>query len=438
MSNKGIKGRNAMNYEESLEYIHSIMWQQCAPGLGRIRKLMDLMGNPQDSLKYIHIAGTNGKGSSAAMLSSILTAAGYRTGLFTSPHICRFNERMKINGEDITDEELSEIATYVQPFTDKMGEPVTEFELISAIGFEYFRRNQCDIVVMEVGLGGSLDCTNIIRTPEVAVITAIGLDHTGILGDTLEEIAREKAGIIKEKGQVVAYGQEPQVEAVFRKKARQEGCEIVFSDGAAAKLQRLDLDGQLFDCRERKGLRIPLVGTYQLSNASLVLTVVDVLNQAGWNIMDQAVAEGLLRTKWPSRFEVMRKRPVFIVDGAHNPQGIRATARSLEEHFGGKKILFVLGVMSDKDLGEMIPCIAPLADRFIAVRHTGDDRAMEPECLARYLRQYTDRVVPCQTVEEGVSLALREAGEEDVICALGSLYLSGEVRSLLNSGSVAT
>ena len=420
-----------MNYEETLEFIHNYTWKGCTPGLDRIKELLSFMGNPQDELKYVHVAGTNGKGSTCSMLASILEKAGYKTGLFTYPHIYEFNERIKINGENITNDELCEIAEYVRSFLDKMSEKPTEFELISAMGFEYFKRKKCDIVVVEVGLGGTMDSTNVIKAPEVAVIAAIGLDHTGMLGNTVEEIALEKAGIIKQETKAVVYNQKESVNKVFIDVAKSLGVEVEFSEDDKIELVSRNLDYQEFNYKDLKNLRIPLSGTYQLKNAALVLKTVQVLKEKGYEISAGAIAEGMRDTKWPSRFEVFSKKPVIIVDGAHNPQGIAATAKSLKEHFADNKIIFVIGVMDDKDLDSMIPYIAELAGEFITVTPDYEGRALSAMQLGEYLNKYNVPVSVCDSVMQGIELALKKAGNEGIICALGSLYLTAEVENCL-------
>lgn len=417
-----------MNYQEALEYIHSVNWLGSKPGLERTTHLLEKLGNPQKDLKFIHIAGTNGKGSTAAMLSSILTRAGYCTGLYTSPYINRFNERMKVNNIDISDDEVAELATLIKPFTDEMTDIPTEFETITAVGMEYFKRYHCDIVILEVGLGGKLDSTNVIDTPELAVITAMGLDHTRELGDTMTQIAGEKAGIIKEGGDVVIYGQNPEAEAVFQTVAAEKNADLRTVDFAKILPKEYDLDGQSFDFAEHKDLRIPLIGSYQLKNAAVVLTAIDVLRKKGWNISEEAVKEGLAKTSWPARFEILSRDPVFIVDGGHNPHGIMGTADSLKKLFPGKKFTFVTGVMADKDVENILNLVVPLAERFITVC-PNNPRAMKAEVLAERIGTLGVEAIPAESVPAGVAQAIRLAGPEGVVCALGSLYMSGDIRA---------
>ena len=417
-----------MNYSEALSYIHSVCWKGSVPGLSRTRELLGKLGNPEQSLKFIHIAGTNGKGSTAAMLASILEEAGYTVGLYTSPFINRFNERMQVNHTCIGDEELAELTDYVRPYADSMADSPTEFELITAIAMEFFKRKHCDIVVLEVGMGGALDSTNVIDTPEVAVIAAMGFDHTRELGSTMTEIASAKAGIIKPHGDVVIYGQNPEAEAVFERVAAEQHSTLSRPDYSQLIPGDFSLEGQSFSYGTWKDLRIPLVGAYQLNNAAVVLTAVEVLRRKGWSVSDDAVREGLAHTRWPARFEVLHRDPVFIVDGGHNPHGIRATAESLQRIFPGRKFVFVTGVMADKDVEHILGLIVPMARRFYTVTPP-NPRAMQADVLAQRIQAMGADAIPCNSIPQAVASAMDFAGPDGVVCALGSLYMSGDVRN---------
>ena len=417
-----------MTYEEALSYIHSICWKGSKLGLDRTRELLGKLDDPQKELKFIHIAGTNGKGSTAAMLSSILEEAGYRVGLYTSPFINRFNERMQVNHQPIPDEELAALTEYVRPHADAMADSPTEFELITALAMVWFARQKCDIVVLEVGMGGELDSTNIIDVPEAAVIAAMGMDHVKELGPTMADIARAKAGIIKEGGRVVSYGGNPEADEVIAAVCRARNASLCQPDFSAIVPGDFSLEGQTFSYKGWHGLRIPLVGAYQMNNAAVVLETVEVLRQRGWNISDEAVRQGLADTRWPARFEVLRRDPVFIVDGGHNPHGIRATAESLSRLFPGRKITFVTGVMADKDVEHILGLIVPLADQFFTVR-PDNPRAMDAGELAARIEAMGAKATACASVQDGVDRAIQAEGPHGVACALGSLYMSGEVRS---------
>ena len=417
-----------MTYEEALSYIHSICWKGSKLGLDRTRELLGKLNDPQKELKFIHIAGTNGKGSTAAMLSSILEEAGYRVGLYTSPFINRFNERMQVNHQPIPDEELAALTEYVRPHADAMADSPTEFELITALAMVWFARQKCDIVVLEVGMGGELDSTNIIDVPEAAVIAAMGMDHVKELGPTMADIARAKAGIIKEGGRVVSYGGNPEADEVIAAVCRARNASLCQPDFSAIVPGDFGLEGQTFSYKGWRGLRIPLVGAYQMNNAAVVLETVEVLRQRGWSVSDEAVRQGLADTRWPARFEVLRRDPVFIVDGGHNPHGIRATAESLRRLFPGRKITFVTGVMADKDVEHILGLIVPLADQFFTVR-PDNPRAMDAGELARRIEAMGAKATACASVRDGVDRAIQAEGPHGVACALGSLYMSGEVRS---------
>ena len=417
-----------MTYEEALSYIHSICWKGSKLGLDRTRELLGKLDDPQKELKFIHIAGTNGKGSTAAMLSSILEEAGYRVGLYTSPFINRFNERMQVNHQPIPDEELAALTEYVRPHADAMADSPTEFELITALAMVWFARQKCDIVVLEVGMGGELDSTNIIDVPEAAVIAAMGLDHVKELGPTMADIARAKAGIIKEGGRVVSYGGNPEADEVIAAVCRARNASLRQPDFSAIVPGDFGLEGQTFSYKGWRGLRIPLVGAYQMNNAAVVLETVEVLRQRGWSVSDEAVRQGLADTRWPARFEVLRRDPVFIVDGGHNPHGIRATAESLSRLFPRRKITFVTGVMADKDVEHILGLIVPLADQFFTVR-PDNPRAMDAGELAARIEAMGAKATACASVRDGVDRAIQAEGPHGVACALGSLYMSGEVRS---------
>ncbi len=422
-----------MTYEEALKYIHSVNWVGSKLGLERTRELLGKLGDPHKKLKFVHIAGTNGKGSTAAMLASILEKAGYRTGLYTSPFINRFNERMQVNGEQIPDDTLAELTLRIQPYADAMEDAPTEFELITALAMEYFLRENCDIVVLEVGMGGELDSTNVIGVPEAAVIAAMGLDHVKELGPTMADIARAKAGIIKAGGAVVSYGGNPEADEVFAQVCQERGASLRRPDFSRIAPGAFDLDGQSFSYGDWADLRIPLAGRYQLNNAAVVLETVEALRERGWQISGEAVRQGMASARWPARFEVLRRDPVFIVDGGHNPHGIQATAESLQRLFPGRKITFVTGVMADKDVESILGLIVPLAEQFFTVRPE-NPRAMKAEELARRIRALGAKATPCESVADGVARAVEAEGQDGVACALGSLYMSGEVRDCFRDG----
>ena len=329
-----------MNYEQAMEYIHAVQWAGHKPGLTRTRTLLAALGDPHKKLQFVHVAGTNGKGSTAAMLASCLQAAGYRVGLYTSPFINRFNERIQINGQQIPDEALVKLVEQVKPAADAMEDVPTEFEIITALGMLYFAQQQCDIVVLEVGLGGTLDSTNVIEKPACAVITALGMDHVKELGPTLADIATAKAGIIKPGCPVVSYGGAPEADAVLRRVAAQQHAPFTEVDFAKLQITGGDLDAVTFSFDGLDGVRLPLIGSYQPRNAALAITALRVLRQQGWNIPESAIRTGLEQVSWPGRFELLRHSPAFVLDGSHNAHGMRATVQSLKDRFPGQKFVF--------------------------------------------------------------------------------------------------
>ncbi|MBQ9796416.1 MAG: bifunctional folylpolyglutamate synthase/dihydrofolate synthase [Clostridia bacterium] len=426
-----------MNYEESLRYIHSINWAFCKPGLERITKLCEALGNPQDHLRFIHVAGTNGKGSTCAMLESILRHAGYRTGLYTSPYIVSFNERMRVNGVNIDNNTLAEITTRIRPIADAMEDKPTEFELITAVAFEYFYRSGCDVVVLEVGLGGRLDSTNIIKNPLLSIITGIDFDHTGLLGNTIQEIAVEKAGIVKEGCQVLYGGVENAACRTIRSITEHRHAFFHTVDRSSYVKKSATLDGTVFDYLDYTDLNLSLLGAYQPYNATLVLTAIGLLTeQCGFTVPEEAIREGLAKVKWQARFELLSADPIILYDGGHNPEGVNAAVKSIREYFPEQKVLLLSGVMEDKDYDSMIEELKAVTAHAFTV--TPDNpRALK---AVEYATAFQNHKVPAsayESVEEGVRAAVEASRAENVpLICLGSLYLyhdvADAVRRVLN------
>ena len=420
-----------MTLQQATDYIHSKFRKGAVPGLDRVRQLLGMLGNPEKKLKFIHIAGTNGKGSTAAMTASILTKAGYRTGLFTSPFIYRFHERIQLSGEQISDEDLVEVVEYVRNFAETMAEQPTEFELVVGIAMEYYARKQADIVVLEVGMGGEKDATNAIEVPEVAVITNIGLDHTDALGNTLEEIARAKAGIFKENGSAVVYRGTPGVEAVYDEVCRERDVKLRRADFDSLRRVSHSLEGQVFDCGDRKGLELPLLGDHQLHNAAVVLAVADTLMEQGWKITEEHIRQGMKEVSWPGRFDIVSRDPLFIIDGGHNPQCIEALVKNIRDYLAGRRVIALVGVLADKDYGEMFRPVMELVERFVCV--TPDSpRKLEAKLLAEYLRNNGAEACGYDAMPEGVAEALELAGKDGVVLCFGSLYSIGDIKAALD------
>ena len=380
-----------MTGQQAIDLIHERSWVGRKPGLERTQALLARMGNPERTLKFVHITGTNGKGSTAAMTASVLAAAGYRTGLFTSPHLFRFHERMQVNGEPIADETLGRLTEQVLDLADGMEDFPTEFELMTAVGMAFFAEQKCDIVVLEVGLGGRMDSTNVIPAPEVAVLTNIGLEHTQELGNTVALIAKEKSGILKPGCRCVLYHQSREAEEVVEGVCRELSIPLTVTAPDTLKVQSVGLDGQVFSYRDAGTFRISLLGEYQRYN------------------------------------ELARRDPDFIIDGGHNPQCVDALMEALEELFPHEKLIFLTGVLADKDWQGMMRRAMPLAKAFVTI--TPDSpRALAGEELAAWLRKQGFEAVSCGSVEEGVDKVLSIAAPDDVICSWGSLYAVGLIR----------
>ena len=414
-----------MTAEEAIAYIENYTWSASRLGLERTQELLRALGDPQKQLKFVHVAGSNGKGSTCAMTESILRAAGYRTGLYISPYIQDFCERMQVNGENIPGQRLADITERVRAIADAMSDHPSQFELVTAIAMVYFLEEHCDIVVLEVGMGGALDSTNAIDAPEVAVICNIGLEHTEYLGSTLEAIAATKAGIIKPGCAVVCYDGAPQVTQVIAQVCQDKAVPMALARcGEIAPLSH-DLSGQRFGWRGRE-YQLPLLGAHQLHNAAVALEIVQALRERGWDIPEEAVRAGLASTRWPARFEVLSREPLFILDGGHNPQCAQAMAQVLRDYLPGEKVTFLMGVLADKDFHAILDALLPFAAGFVCL--TPDSpRALPAQDLAQIIRgRALLPVQVCPGPAEGIPAAL-DAGLP--VVAFGSLYQAGGVRT---------
>ena len=418
------------NGAQAVEYIHSFSWLGSRPGLSRTRALLSAMGNPEQQLHFIHIVGTNGKGSTAAMLASVLTAAGYRTGLYTSPYIHHFEERMTVDGEEITGGELAEITQWVGTMADRMEEHPTEFELVTCVALEFYRRRGCDIVVLEAGMGGRLDSTNVIPVPEAVVITNIGLDHTAQLGNTVEAIAAEKAAVIKDGCPVILYEQSEGVTQVVEKVCQAHGSPLTIARAQSVELERESPEGQWWNWKG-ESLFVPLLGDNQRHNGAVVLHTLEAI-ASKYPVPVEALREGLARGRWPGRFEVLRRRPWFVVDGGHNPQCAATVADNLNRYFPGKAPVLLLGVLEDKDRAGLCELVAPLAQAFVTITPPSP-RALDAETLAHELTAYGKPAYAAASIPQGVERAMELAGEDGLVCALGSLYSVGEIRAYVLS-----
>ncbi|GAE87104.1 bifunctional folylpolyglutamate synthase/dihydrofolate synthase [Acetivibrio straminisolvens] len=426
-----------MNYEQALEYIHGTYKFGIKLGLDNIRKLLELMDNPHKKLKYVHVAGTNGKGSTVAFISSILKESGYKVGIYTSPYIERFTERIKVNNDEISKEDLARITRYVKEKVELMilegGNHPTEFEIVTAIAFQYFYEKNCDIVVLEVGLGGRFDSTNIIDAPLTAVITTISYDHMAQLGDTLDKIAFEKAGIIKDGTDVVLYPQVPEAGRVFEDICRKKDARLHRMSFESINMKNVSIEGQEFDYGRFKSLKIGLLGEHQVKNAVVALEAALILEQKGYDrICEDSIRKGLAFAKWPGRLEILRKEPIFLIDGTHNLEGAQTLSRFLKTYFPCKKIVFIMGVLKDKDYKSIIEVCAPLAEDIITVT-PNNDRGLPAKELAQSLEGYCKNVLISDTIVNAVEKSLKITPKDGLICAFGSLYYIGEVRSMLLS-----
>lgn len=420
-----------MTYQEALHYIHSNFWQGSKPGLSRTAALLDAMGNPQDQLRFVHVAGTNGKGSFCAMLSSILKASGLKVGTYTSPYILRFNERMRVDGEDIPDETLARLTEEIQPLAEAMDEKPTEFELITAIAMAYFKEENCDVVVLECGMGGRLDSTNVIKTPLLSVITGIALDHTAFLGNTVKEIAAEKAGITKNGIPMLYCGSDTEAKEVIEGKAREMAAPFHTVERSGLTVHSQSLEGTRFSWRTWNDLFLPLLGTYQTENVQNVLEAVTLLNKGGFCISDQAIKEGLAAVKWRARFEKVSLSPLIICDGGHNPQGVDSAVESVKAYFGDERVLLVTGVMADKDYRYMVGRMAQVAKEVFCLT-PNNPRALNANALADEFSALSVLAKGYETPLAAMEAAIQKAKEEKAaILCLGSLYMYQEVRTAL-------
>ena len=422
-----------MNYEQALTYIHSVNWAFCKPGLERIKALCQALGNPQKELRFIHVAGTNGKGSTSSMLASILQSAGYRTGLYTSPYIRTFCERIRVDGENIPKDALAKLTEKIQPIADAMEDKPTEFELITALAFEYFYQTECDIVVLEVGLGGRLDSTNVIENTELSIITGIDFDHTSLLGNTICEIAKEKAGIIKENRPILFGGVDEEAYNTILQIAQAKNAPMFCVDRSSYVQKDATLDGTAFDYLNYQNLHLPLLGSYQPYNATLVLTAVELLKKQGFSIGEQAVREGLSNVRWPARFELLSRNPIIIYDGGHNPEGVRAAVASIKAYFGEQRVNILSGVMADKDRGEMIETMKPITAHAFTVT-PNNPRSLAAEDYAAQLLAYDISASSYTSVADGVKAAIESSKKENIpLVCLGSLYLYDEVEAAVRA-----
>ena len=425
-----------MNYKEARVYLDEVSKYGSVLGLESMRELLRRLGDPQNELKFIHISGTNGKGSVLAYLSTILSGAGYRTGRYISPTLFSYRERIQVDGEYIEKESLACHVTAIAAAAEDMqkaGLPSpTVFEIETALAFLYFKEKRCDIVTLEVGCGGLLDATNVITTTVMEVIASISMDHTDLLGDTLAKIAAQKAGIIKPDTMVVSAQQKSEAAQVIEDTCKEQHCTLQMVDESKISNVHYGAEGQTFSYKTWENVAISLAGSYQIKNAALALEGVEALRKLGYALSDQQVREGLLHTAWRGRFTTLRRDPTVIIDGAHNPAAALELKESLERYFPGKTLYFVMGMFKDKDYAQVIDLTAPLARHIITVETPGNPRAMPARELAEAVGKVNPSVEWADSVAHGVEKALAMAGKEDAVIVFGSLSFLGEAADAVN------
>ena len=416
--------------EGVIDYLYGLERHGIKPGLERAQALLSALGNPQDSFKSIHVAGTNGKGSVCAMTASVLGEAGFKTGLYTSPHLSKFNERIAVSGRAITGKELVETATEVRAASSKAGlTEVTFFEFTTAMAFLYFRKKKVDYAVVETGMGGRLDATNMVR-PMVSVITNIDLDHTAWLGSTIRQIAAEKAGIIKQGAPLVAGVAQKEALSVIRAKAKEAKTALYLMDrdfhaslDESGSLDYSGISGGL------KGLKLALYGPHQTKNAALALAVIELMRAQGADINEKAIRAGLKKASWPGRFEIISRKPLIVLDGAHNPSGAASLKNALST-LKKKRLILIIGIMSDKEIDGILKELVPSCDLVIATAPSGE-RSARPEVIMEAASKYGKPATGAGTVKEACKKALYLASPNDCVCVAGSLFTVGEARDFL-------
>ena len=429
-----------MNYKEALKYIEETHKFGIRLGLDNMSKLLELLGNPQDKLNIIHVAGTNGKGSTCSFITSILKEAGYKVGLYTSPYLETFTERIRINKENIPQKDVARIVTLIKEKIEQMvlegySYP-TEFEIVTTMAFYYYYEQNVDFVVLEVGLGGRFDATNIIKKSDVSVITSISLDHVGILGDTISKIAYEKGGIIKENGLALVYDQSEEAKNVIKDICKEKNAKYIEVKFDNINIKQSNIDSQIYDCdlmgQRYDNLEIKLIGQHQINNSIVALSTIHILREIrNLDINEDDIRRGLLNTRWPGRIEKIMDKPTFIIDGAHNKDGAISLAKTIEKNFSGKKATLLIGMLQDKDIDGVLEILMPYFEKVITTT-PDNDRAINCEVLKNKVHKYLDNVISKENIEGAVKYTLENSKQDDIIISAGSLYMIGEVRKILN------
>lgn len=422
-----------MDYAEARAFVDEIGKAGRVFGTERMEELLELLGNPQDRLKIIHIAGTNGKGSVLAYLSTILTEAGYRVGRYVSPTLFSYRERIQVNGEYIDREAFARLMTRTAEAMEEMkrqGKSLpTAFEAETAVSFLYFCEQKCDVVVLEVGLGGRIDATNVVKTTILSVLASISMDHTAVLGNTLGEITWNKAGILKPGVPAVSAPQAEEAVSVIEEEAAKKSCELRFVSAQEITDIEYGIEEQRFSYCGYERLLIHLAGRHQIGNAALAVEAIRALQKQGWKISEAAVREGFSKTVWKGRFSVIAHEPYIILDGAHNPDAAQVLRSSVEEYFADRKKYFIFGVFSDKEYDKIIDITAGLAEHIVTVQTPDDPRALPAAELAEAVRRKNPSVEAAGSIEEAAAICRQLAAKEDVILVFGSLAFLAEAEA---------
>lgn len=429
-----------MNYQQALAYAEECGQYGCVPGLENMQELLGRLGNPQEELAFVHIAGSNGKGSVMNFISTVLTEGGYKTGRYISPTIFEYRERFQINGKYISKAELGKFMEPVRDAAEAMAAEgknhPTAFEMETALAFLWFREKKCDIVVLETGMGGLLDATNVIPAPLLCVLTSISMEHMAFLGDTLEKIAEHKAGIIKQGSSVVTVKQRPEAMKVIEDACKRKEAPLSVLDPDKISAIKYGLEKQRFSYGNHKGLEITMAGIYQIENCALAVAALDRLGELGFPVKEEKLRLGLLHAKWQGRFEVIGKKPLFVADGAHNEDGAAKLADSIQFYFTNRRIIYIMGILKDKETEKMIRSTCPYAEAVITVAAPGNPRAVPAYELAGEVRRYHGNVTAADSLEEAVEMARLLAGKDDVILAFGSLSFLGDLIRIAENGAV--
>ncbi len=423
-----------MGMKKVISYIGTNRGNGQKKSLNRLDELLERLGNPQKDLTYIHITGTNGKGSTAAMFQSVLREADLKVGLFTSPHLEFINERIRVNAEYIEDEELIRIINKIEPFIlaieAELGEKFYAFELLTTVALYYFQEKAVDIVILEAGIGGRLDSTNVIQKSALSVITSIGVDHMSTLGNSKEEIMNEKVQILKEKGQMVIGPVENELQEVAMHWVNKVDGRIVFVEASDIHLQTTSKDSQLFSYQSYQDIKLPFLGNHQLENACLVIEGSKILAAKGYPLTKEIVYKGLEKSFWPGRFEKVSDQPLFYMDGAHNEASVERLVETLEELFPDSKFHFVVGMMKDKNIEEMLALVFPLAKSFTLVS-PDPERGFNTKEVANMIRANGIEARVLKDMTEVLTYIEDEISKEEIVIQFGSLYLVGALKEAL-------